>query len=429
MFLFFDTETTGLPNNWKAPVTDLNNWPRLVQLAYLVYDSKGTKIKEEDFIIKPEGFTIPTDVSQIHGITTESALFEGKSLSEVLNQFHLLVSQAEFLVAHNMSFDEKIVGAEFLRLGMENIISTKKKICTMEISTNFCAINGPYGYKWPKLSELHYKLFKTNFEEAHNAKIDIKVTSKCFWELVKRNIIVIPNHTNEIIADIFEVIDNGKKDADIASISKGNCPKCKEKVEANDVYCNKCGNKIRSSKLNTLYNENLESMSIGNPIFSYDYNTIFKMANESLMHSNYYEALEYFNKALSSCVNLKIFHLCSLYNGIGQAYMGLEKYENAESFFNKSIEIFPDFSAPYENLVATYFKMCKYDKFFETCEFISLNFPISAKVWYYLAHAHEKLGHFNIARVAYQNAINNGMKECVDELSNLLKKINNNENM
>jgi len=82
-----------------------------------------------------------------------------------------------------MSFDEKIVGAEFLRNGMQNSIQTKNKICTMERTTNFCAIDGPYGYKWPKLSELHYKLFGIGFEEAHNAAIDITATAKCFWEL------------------------------------------------------------------------------------------------------------------------------------------------------------------------------------------------------------------------------------------------------
>ena len=74
MYLFFDTETTGLPRNWKAPVSDLNNWPRLVQLAFLYYDNNGNKISSGDFIIKPEGFTIPTDVSRIHGITTERSI-------------------------------------------------------------------------------------------------------------------------------------------------------------------------------------------------------------------------------------------------------------------------------------------------------------------------------------------------------------------
>jgi len=55
----------------------------------------------------------------------------------------------------------------------------------MESSTNYCAIQGPYGYKWPKLSELHYKLFRTGFDEAHDAAVDIKATAKCFWELKK----------------------------------------------------------------------------------------------------------------------------------------------------------------------------------------------------------------------------------------------------
>ncbi|PKP03555.1 MAG: 3'-5' exonuclease [Bacteroidetes bacterium HGW-Bacteroidetes-6] len=183
MYLFFDTETTGLPKNWKAPVSDLNNWPRLVQLAYLFYDINGNIISSGDYIIKPEGFIIPTDSSRIHGISTERAIREGQPIQTVLHHFQSLINQAEYLVAHNMSFDEKIIGAEFLRNRMEDSTSTKRKICTMQSTTNFCAIDGPYGYKWPKLSELHYKLFGTDFDEAHNAAVDINATAKCFWEL------------------------------------------------------------------------------------------------------------------------------------------------------------------------------------------------------------------------------------------------------
>ena len=183
MYLFFDTETTGLPKNWKAPVTDLNNWPRLVQLAYLLYDNQGNQINGGDVIIQPNGFLIPSEASAIHGITTEKANREGIAVESVLRDFQILIDQADQLVAHNMSFDEKIMGAEFLRNRMPDSIATKKKICTMQRSTNFCAIDGPYGYKWPKLSELHYKLFNTGFEEAHNAAVDINATAKCFWEL------------------------------------------------------------------------------------------------------------------------------------------------------------------------------------------------------------------------------------------------------
>jgi DNA polymerase III epsilon subunit-like protein len=189
MYLFFDTETTGLPRNWKAPVTDLNNWPRMVQLAWLVYDHDGTEISGGDYIIRPEGFSIPADASRIHGITTEKALLEGRPLNEVLQVFNALVQQAICLVAHNISFDEKIIGAEFLRNHMPNSLNGKRRICTMEGSVNFCAIPGPYGYKWPKLSELHYKLFSTGFEEAHNAAADIRATGKCFWELKRRGIL------------------------------------------------------------------------------------------------------------------------------------------------------------------------------------------------------------------------------------------------
>jgi len=183
MYLFFDTETTGLPRNWKAPITDLNNWPRMVQLAYLLYDRKGNIIKAGDYIIKPEGFEIPSDASKVHGITTARALQEGKRLEVVLNDFRILVEDASSLIAHNISFDEKIVGAEFLRNRMPNILENKIKICTMRKTVDFCAINGPYGYKYPKLSELHYKLFGVGFNEEHNAAADIKATARCYWEL------------------------------------------------------------------------------------------------------------------------------------------------------------------------------------------------------------------------------------------------------
>ena len=189
MYLFFDTETTGLPKNWRAPVTDLNNWPRMVQLAYLQYDPFGNKTAEGNFIIKPEGFYIPSESAKIHGITQERAMDEGEKLEDVLLHFYTMIGESETLVAHNMAFDEKIIGAEFLRKNMRNIIPEKRKICTMESTVEYCNIMGPYGPKWPKLSELHQKLFHTGFDEAHNAAGDIWATAKCFWELRDRKLI------------------------------------------------------------------------------------------------------------------------------------------------------------------------------------------------------------------------------------------------
>lgn len=191
MYLFFDTETTGLPRNWRAPATDVNNWPRLVQLAYLQYDNEGNLITKGNHIILPEGFTIPADSARIHGITTERAAREGVKLSRVLNEFNQLIADASYLVAHNMSFDEKIVGCEFLRNQMRDPIPAKRRICTMQSTTDFCNLPGQYGPKWPKLSELHYKLFNANFDEAHNAAVDITATARCFWELKRRGVLKV----------------------------------------------------------------------------------------------------------------------------------------------------------------------------------------------------------------------------------------------
>jgi len=189
MYLFFDTETTGLPRNYKAPVSDVNNWPRMVQLAWLLYDGKGKLVSGKNHIIKPEGFTIPVDATKVHGISTKRAIEEGVFIQDVLNEFHEQISLAKCLVAHNISFDEKIAGAEFIRNKMSNPIASKARICTMEVSTDYCKLEGQYGYKWPKLAELHYKLFNTHFEEAHNAAVDITATAKCFWELKERGVI------------------------------------------------------------------------------------------------------------------------------------------------------------------------------------------------------------------------------------------------
>jgi len=56
-------------------------------------------------------------------------------------------------------------------------------------STNYCGILGEYGVKWPKLRELHIKLFGTEFDGAHDASADIAATKKCFFELKRIGIL------------------------------------------------------------------------------------------------------------------------------------------------------------------------------------------------------------------------------------------------
>ncbi|MBI5244424.1 MAG: 3'-5' exonuclease [Elusimicrobia bacterium] len=189
MHLFIDSETTGLPKNWKAPVTDLNNWPRVVQLGWGRYDAKGRRLGMESFIVKPEGFTIPHDAQRVHGISTSRALAEGHPLRAVLKALAAAASEAAVLVAHNLRFDENVIGAEFLRAGIEIPFHGKSRVCTMLETTAFCGLPGPCGYKWPTLGELHEALFGEQPAQSHDAEADIESCAKCFYELKRRRIL------------------------------------------------------------------------------------------------------------------------------------------------------------------------------------------------------------------------------------------------
>ena len=192
MYLFFDTETTGLPRNWKAPVTDVNNWPRMVQLAWILHEPSGAVAQSGSVIIKPEGFTIPADAARIHRITTERALREGVDLEGALREFAAAMESASLLVAHNLSFDEMIVGAEFIRKQVPSQLESVPRFCTMKNTTDVCRLPGKYGFKWPTLVELHQCLFSRTFEDTHDAAADVQACATCFFELKNRGLLTPP---------------------------------------------------------------------------------------------------------------------------------------------------------------------------------------------------------------------------------------------
>lgn len=180
---FFDTETTGIPRNYKAPVSDLRNWPRLVQIAWLLTDEEANEVESVEYLVKPDGFTIPKGATRIHGITTEMAAQNGVDLKFILDTFTSNIKKASMLVAHNIQFDEKILGAEFLRAGVPDPFKSTSRKCTMQAGTNYCRLPGPYGYKWPSLQELHMKLFYEHFKGEHRALADVRACARCYFEL------------------------------------------------------------------------------------------------------------------------------------------------------------------------------------------------------------------------------------------------------
>lgn len=198
-FLFFDTETNGLPKNYSASYTDVDNWPRVIQLAWILTDDTARVLHEHVSLIKPDGWIVPREKFWIeNGHSTERNEAEGAPMGLVLEPFMEAKAQADVLVAHNMSFDHPILWAEIIRSGREPI-SGKVKCCTMRSTIDFCQI--PYkskrsGFKFPKLEELHQVLFGKGFEGAHDALADIRATKDCFFELVARGVINPQELTN-----------------------------------------------------------------------------------------------------------------------------------------------------------------------------------------------------------------------------------------
>ncbi len=188
MYLIFDTETTGLPRDFNSPTTDTDNWPRVIQIAWQLHDEWGRLIEHKDYLIKPDGFDIPYDSEQIHGISTALAQAKGLPLTSILKEFNEVLKHTKFIVGQNIDFDAKVVACEYFRM---NIPDTLTKLPVLDTCTEktaaLCQIPGGRGgrYKLPNLAELHQHLFNQSFVEAHNATADVEATARCFFELLR----------------------------------------------------------------------------------------------------------------------------------------------------------------------------------------------------------------------------------------------------
>lgn len=190
MYLIFDTETTGLPLRRNAPITDTDNWPRCVQIAWQLHDELGNLIEHQDYIIKPDGYNIPFDAESVHGISTELASKEGVDIALVLEKFNIALSKTKFVIGHNLNFDLNVMGCEYHRYSLPTDLNQKPVLdtCTEETASLLKLPGGRGGrFKLPTLGELYHFMFGVDFKEAHNATADVEATTRAFLELVRKD--------------------------------------------------------------------------------------------------------------------------------------------------------------------------------------------------------------------------------------------------
>ena len=193
--LIFDTETTGLPKDFKGSLYDSENWPYIVQLSYIVFDCKLNTIlyKVNNFIKLPKDIIIPESSIAIHHITNEMCEKNGVDIKFALNEFNNYAKLATRLVAHNISFDKRIIIVESIRNKILSIFTKNPATyCTMKSTVDKCKIerkyqNGTSYFKYPTLTELHQHLFQTIPKGAHDAFNDVLICLRCYYYLEYNN--------------------------------------------------------------------------------------------------------------------------------------------------------------------------------------------------------------------------------------------------
>lgn len=228
--IFFDTETNSLPSSYDWSIHNIKNWPRLLQLSWIISETDNTFIKKKSYYIKPVDFEISQESLAFHGISQDKAMKEGRLLRDVLDEFLADLKTCNAIVGHNIDFDKRVLGAELVRNGYGDFMENLPAYCTMKMSTDYCKLpcekhghghsrknnvfvaqRSSQQYKWPKLAELYRILFNKEIPKAHDAASDAQSTLKCFFELKRRGVINYQTNHTLISSIIDESLRKEKK--------------------------------------------------------------------------------------------------------------------------------------------------------------------------------------------------------------------------
>jgi DNA polymerase-3 subunit epsilon len=213
--LIFDTETTDLPADQNAPISDSSKWPYIIQLSFMVFDTKTKEILEySDNIIQLDTTVEISPASiAIHQITAQRSQTEGIPIKQALTHLADNMSEADVIVGHNILFDKRMLMVEFTRNKMKNSLYKNglpiPEYCTMKRTTDVCKIpttnkkTGEIYNKYPTLTELHTHLFCRKPRGTHNAIADVMICLRCYIMLTEKYDIANDNEVKLVFRSLY----------------------------------------------------------------------------------------------------------------------------------------------------------------------------------------------------------------------------------
>jgi len=189
--IVFDTETTGLPLNRRTPPTRTEDWPSIVQISWIEYDTALGDIKGAgDYLVRLRpGVTLSPESTAVHGITRSQLSRKGVPPELAMEAFLAALGRSERVIAHNLDFDRAVVQAECYRQGIVDPFAGRAALpyCTAKAGVPLVQVwgenNGRRFLRYPKLRELHRELFGADARNLHDAMADVLVCLRCYLRM------------------------------------------------------------------------------------------------------------------------------------------------------------------------------------------------------------------------------------------------------
>lgn len=185
MFLWIDTEATGLPD-YKLPA-HAPGQPRLCSIAMIFADREYNITAEHEWFIKPHGWFLDPDseAAKVNGLTHAELVAKGVPIKDILPIYAQAIEERKIVGGHNVSHDVKLMRGELRRAEMDDLFMKTRTICTMQGSRKIVgAVDKNGRAKAPRLEEAA-AYFGIPMPEKHRALADARASFEIARKLLE----------------------------------------------------------------------------------------------------------------------------------------------------------------------------------------------------------------------------------------------------